>query len=69
MEEVEFISYSELVDKIDWDNDLYMWTLRAEDLSSLVRTKKDACARCKNNPVNGGSGVCNCVLGVSPMTC
>ena len=69
MGDIEYINYSELVDKIDWDNDLYVWTLRKEDLDGLVRTKKDACARCKNNPLNGGSGACNCVLGMSPATC
>ena len=26
-----------------------------------------ACENCPNHPKNGGSGVCNCVLGVSPI--
>ena len=29
----------------------------------------DACKRCANNPANGGSGICHCILGTSPITC
>lgn len=29
----------------------------------IVEQVKDACKHCPNNPNNGGSGVCNCVLG------
>ena len=28
----------------------------------------EACRYCPNNPVNGGSGVCNCILG-TPVIC
>ena len=29
----------------------------------------EACRNCPNHPVNGGSGICNCVLGMSKVTC
>ena len=29
----------------------------------LIDQVKDACRYCPNNPQNGGSGVCHCVLG------
>ena len=27
------------------------------------------CQNCRNNPVNGGSGVCHCMLGTPPIIC
>ena len=27
------------------------------------------CDRCSNNPINGGSGVCHCILGLKPIIC
>ena len=29
----------------------------------IAEQVKDACKHCSNNPNNGGSGVCNCILG------
>lgn len=29
----------------------------------------DACKNCPNHPSNGGSGVCNCILGLPVVTC
>ena len=28
-----------------------------------------ACRNCSNHPVNGGSGVCHCILGSLPVIC
>lgn len=28
-----------------------------------------ACRECSNHPINGGSGICNCTLGVAPIIC
>ena len=28
-----------------------------------------ACEKCSNNPKNGGSGVCHCILGIIPIKC
>ena len=30
---------------------------------------KTACRTCPNNPANGGSGICNCTLGLMTVTC
>ena len=29
----------------------------------------DACESCSNHPKNGGSGICNCTLGIPKITC
>ena len=29
----------------------------------------DACRSCSNHPSNGGSGICNCTLGMPQVTC
>ena len=34
-------------------------------LSYNNNTFPSPCAKCRNNPANGGSGVCHCVLGVN----
>ena len=31
-------------------------------------TVSPACANCYNNPANGGSGICNCILGTPQVT-
>lgn len=32
-------------------------------------TAPSPCDNCSNNPKNGGSGVCNCILGLPTVTC
>lgn len=45
--------------EIDLDNKtLYM--------SSIYN--KEACKNCNNNPKNGESGICNCILGIPELT-
>lgn len=68
MSELQLINYSNLVDRIDWDNDIKRWTIRDDDLESLVFTASDTCTGCPNNPKNGGSGICHCILGLTPIT-
>ena len=29
----------------------------------------EACKACANHPSNGGSGICNCIIGTPPVTC
>lgn len=29
----------------------------------------NACINCPNHPNNGGSRICNCTLGITPITC
>lgn len=38
-------------------------------LNSSVTDVPDPCKTCSNNPSNGGSGMCNCTLGGSKITC
>lgn len=34
-----------------------------------LNTKQSACQGCSNHPDNGGSGICNCILGHTKITC
>lgn len=43
-------------------NDRYDYILRRYDTSNTY--DKTACTNCSNNPKNGGSGICNCILGM-----
>ena len=38
------------------------------ELGYTVSNVLDACKQCSNNPANGGSGICHCILGTSPIT-
>ena len=67
MKPMQLINYSKLVDKIEWDNDIHKWTIYDDKLEDLVFSTEDACGQCYNNPKNGGSGVCNCILGTTPV--
>ena len=31
--------------------------------------QSEACRCCANNPLNGGSGICHCTLGIPKITC
>lgn len=31
--------------------------------------RNDPCKHCSNNPANGGSGICNCILGMTRIIC
>lgn len=31
--------------------------------------KQSACHGCSNHPDNGGSGICNCIIGLPKITC
>lgn len=33
-----------------------------------VAYSNDVCKNCSNHPSNGGSGICNCILGTPPIT-
>lgn len=48
------------------DEEIYNLVLNAyvdANKDYIVEQVKDACRYCSNNPNNGGSGVCNCILG------
>ena len=34
-----------------------------------IEIEQPACKNCSNNPKNGGSGICHCILGQTPVTC
>ena len=34
----------------------------------LRKQTESACVYCQNNPKNGGSGICNCILGSPKIT-
>ena len=29
----------------------------------------NACRTCSNHPSNGGSGICHCIMGITPLNC
>jgi hypothetical protein len=39
------------------------------DTEDTIITIPDACKTCPTHPSNGGSGICHCILGLSPVTC
>ena len=43
-------------------------TTNTWELGYTVSNVLDACKQCSNNPANGGSGICHCILGTSPIT-
>lgn len=67
MSELQLVKFSNLVDEIDWDSGLQKWTIGDNELDKLVFSTKDVCNGCQNNPLNGGSGICNCILGQRPI--
>lgn len=40
-----------------------------ENLINNFTIIPSACANCSNHPSNGGSGICNCTLGLQPIIC
>ncbi len=36
---------------------------------SLNTDIPSACQNCSNHPSNGGSGICHCIMGVTPLNC
>ena len=36
---------------------------------TVHQTIPDACKTCSNHPSNGGSGICNCILGTPQVKC
>lgn len=50
----------------------WRWEEKQEDVKRVpfqpYTASKSACISCPNNPVNGGSGICNCTLGQMVVT-
>ena len=36
---------------------------------AVAEETPDPCKNCSNHPLNGGSGICNCILGTPKITC
>lgn len=36
---------------------------------SLNTDIPSACQNCSNHPSNGGSGICHCIMGITPLNC
>ena len=55
--------------------DYYKSQLKDLELQLLLNKQQyeifgtSACENCSNNPKNGGSGICHCILGTPPITC
>lgn len=43
----------------DWKPEIY----------NLKDNVPEACKNCSNHPSNGGSGLCHCILGLTPVKC
>lgn len=46
----------------DWKPEIYT-------TSDLKDNVPEACKNCSNHPSNGGSGLCHCILGLTPVKC
>ena len=45
---------------LDWDKNNYY---------DIKTSFPNACRQCSNNPANGGSGICHCILGSTQFMC
>ena len=54
----------------DWIKDTEGDKLNYTNVGTIYNTvfNNDACKNCSNNPKNGGSGICNCTLGLMTVT-
>lgn len=55
----------------DWEKSMLIQGLRSTEKSNSTVTttlRSKVCDGCKNNPKNGGSGLCHCILGTVPIT-
>ena len=61
-------SLQELLDKLESSDSNGTFTLRHFPMQPSDAYYNDACKHCGNNPINGGSGICNCILGQPKIT-
>lgn len=53
----------------EWLAELVTWRQACLVTSPpMFDTIPTSCKNCSNHPMNGGSGICNCILGISPIT-
>ena len=58
----QLLEKMELIDKkMDW--------ILEGDIGKYTDSIPPACKNCSNHPSNGGSGICQCILGLPKITC
>lgn len=45
------------------------WKYKEPEFYTTSDNIPEACRNCNNHPSNGGSGVCHCTLGLTPIKC
>lgn len=61
------LSLQDLLDKLESDLDS-IYTLRNFPMQPSDAYYNESCRHCSNNPINGGSGICHCILGQPKIT-
>ena len=61
-------SLQELLDKLESSDPNGTFTLRNFPMQPSDAYYNDSCRYCSNNPINGGSGICHCILGQPKIT-
>lgn len=52
-----------------WDSEQHNWLEQIKKhTQNFSNFTSGACRMCSNNPANGGSGICHCILGISPIS-
>lgn len=69
---------------IDQATEKKQWKIKPDEIKQIIENQKnmiehimplgweyisDPCKTCSNHPTNGGSGICNCTLGLPQITC
>lgn len=62
------ITMEQLLEKMESINKKMDWILEG-DIGKYTNSIPEACRNCPTHPSNGGSGICNCILGLPKITC
>lgn len=56
---------------IDGNQDIWevLEAIESYERIKQLRQIPPACRNCPNHPINGGSGICHCTLGMPQITC
>ena len=69
--ETELNKYDKFEEREEYS--LYFGDKFTRELTDIIHNDifntPSPCATCSNHPSNGGSGICNCVLGLPKVTC
>lgn len=61
-------SNKKLLDELDHNKVLSNFNMPNVDVTPNYTNIPPACQHCSNHPINGGSGICHCTLGIDKMT-